>query len=304
VETSPKTASQERLQLLRQWGVQRISIGVQSFIEAEAHGIGRPQDSAEVHSALARIKALEFPVLNIDLIYGQPNQTLTSWHESLDAALEYAPEEIFLYPLYVRPQTGLGRRATPLGSRVLPAIELYRAGRDKLLEAGYQQLSMRCFSRESETIDAGPNYCCQSDGMLGLGAGARSYTSRLHYSSRFAVQAAGVAAILDDWVDRSEADFGYADWGTWLSDEERQRRYIIQSLLHHTGLDRTRFATRFGLQPEDCIPALTSMMDQGLIVDDEQVLRLTAEGMELSDSIGPALYSANGRAKLAEFVAP
>lgn len=303
VESSPKTASQEKLDLLRQWGVERISIGVQSFVESEVHSIGRPQQSSEVHGALSRIKQAGFPVLNIDLIYGQPQQTLASWNESLDAALRYEPEEIFLYPLYVRPQTGLGRRDIPLESHPPQTIELYRAGRDRLLAAGYRQLSMRSFTLKSAADDEGPDYCCQSDGMLGLGAGARSYAARLHYSSRFAVQAAGVKSILDQWVTRSEEDFGQADWGIWLTDEERQRRFIIQSLLHYQGLARRRFVNAFGLTPETRIPELLELSDGGWIEETDDVLRLTVAGMAMSDAIGPALYSAACRAALEEFAA-
>ncbi|PQO30131.1 STM4012 family radical SAM protein [Blastopirellula marina] len=303
VESSPKTASQEKLDLLRQWGVERVSIGVQSFVESEVHSIGRPQQSAEVHGALSRIKQAGFPVLNIDLIYGQPQQTLASWNESLDAALRYKPEEIFLYPLYVRPQTGLGRRDIPLESDPPQTIELYRAGRDRLLAAGYRQLSMRSFTLKSETDDEGPEYCCQSDGMLGLGAGARSYATRLHYSSRFAVQAAGVKTILDQWVTRTEEDFGKADWGIWLTEEERQRRFIIQSLLHYKGLQRQRFIEAFGLTPETRIPELRELIDADWIEQDDDVLRLTSEGMAMSDAIGPALYSASCREALEAFAA-
>ncbi|GAA4434605.1 STM4012 family radical SAM protein [Bremerella cremea] len=304
IETSPKTATEEHLKLLHERGIQRVSIGVQSFLEEEAHGIGRPQKAIEVREALARIKTFGFPILNIDLIYGQPNQTLETWNHSLEAALQYEPEEIFLYPLYVRPQTGLGRRARTLESSALQPIDLYRAGRDKLKAAGYRQLSMRCFTRDLSQVDTGPAYCCQSDGMLGLGAGARSYTSRLHYSSRFAVNSSGVQSILEEWTQRSEETFGYADWGIVLNDEERRRRFIIQSLLHYTGLSRTSFARTFESQPEETIPELTGMTETGLIEESDNVLRLTEKGVSLSDAIGPALYSESSRARLREFSAP
>lgn len=301
VETSPKTATQEKLQLLRSWGVERISIGVQSFLDTEVHAIGRPQQSSEVHAAISLIKQLEFPTLNIDLIYGQPGQTLDSWTESLDETLRYAPDEVFLYPLYVRPQTGLGRREKQFDPQAALAKDMYRAGRDRLLEAGYRQESMRCFSLKPETSESGPSYCCQSDGMLGLGAGARSYTSQLHYSSRFAVQAAGVRAILDQWMQRTEHDFGFADWGIWLTEEERQRRYVIQSLLHYQGLDQNQFTQTFGKTPQEVVPRLKQLAISGYVEEVVDRLRLTPEGMAMSDAIGPALYSDFSREKLAEF---
>src|SRR5262249_31088118 len=130
VETSPLTAAPEKLRLLRARGVDRISIGVQSFIEEEARAAGRSQQTTVVEQALAAIRQEHFPTLNIDLIYGLPGQTVASWLTSLQAALRYQPEELYLYPLYIRPLTGLGRKGA-LGSTggedIRPAC--YREGR-------------------------------------------------------------------------------------------------------------------------------------------------------------------------------
>lgn len=109
VETSPATATADRLTVLAERGATRLSIGVQSFVEAEARAAVRPQRRADVEAALGRIRDTGVPVLNIDLIYGIDGQTEESWRSSLDAALAWCPEELYLYPLYVRPLTGLGR---------------------------------------------------------------------------------------------------------------------------------------------------------------------------------------------------
>lgn len=113
VETSPSTATADRLALLAERGATRLSIGVQSFVEAEARAAVRPQRRADVEAALGRIRDTGVPVLNIDLIYGIDGQTEDSWRSSLDAALAWRPEELYLYPLYVRPLTGLGRISPP-----------------------------------------------------------------------------------------------------------------------------------------------------------------------------------------------
>lgn len=109
VETSPSTATADRLAVLADRGTTRVSIGVQSFVDAEARAAVRPQHRSEVEAALGRIREAGIPVLNIDLIYGIEGQTEDTWRTSLDAALAWSPEELYLYPLYVRPLTGLGR---------------------------------------------------------------------------------------------------------------------------------------------------------------------------------------------------
>src|SRR5262249_41049808 len=163
---------------LRERGVDRISIGVQSFIEAEVKAVGRSQKTAVVEQALDRIRSVGFTTLNIDLIYGLPGQTTGTWIEFLRAARRFAPGGIYVYPLYVRPLTGLGRR----GQKAEDDLRLacYRAGRRLLLESGYRQISMRMFQSAQATAADGPAYCCQNDGMVGLGCGARSYAGDLH----------------------------------------------------------------------------------------------------------------------------
>lgn len=120
VETSPSTATADRLAVLADRGTTRISIGVQSFVDAEARAAVRPQHRSEVEAALGRIREARIPVLNIDLIYGIEGQTEDTWRTSLDAALAWSPEELYLYPLYVRPLTGLGRLGTERTGRTPP----------------------------------------------------------------------------------------------------------------------------------------------------------------------------------------
>jgi oxygen-independent coproporphyrinogen III oxidase len=299
VETSPKTATADRLACLSERGVQRISIGIQSFSDADNRSIGRPQSSREVHEALER--ARRFPTLNIDLIYGQPGQTVVRWLESLRLALRYDPQELFLYPLYVRPRTGIGRRGDVRRAPSEHMRQLYRAGRDLLEDVGYEQVSMRYFRKRTARATTGPIYCCQTDGMVGLGCGARSYSSGLHYSSPFAVEPLEVQAILDEWILQSRDDFSFAQWGCHLSEDDRQRRFLIQSLLTLPGLDASEFARLFNGTPAAAIPDLVPLIDEGFVENRSGLYRLTPLGMEFSDAIGPALYSPQHLARLESF---
>jgi oxygen-independent coproporphyrinogen III oxidase len=167
VETSPLTATTDKLRILRQRGVDRVSIGVQSFDETEVRAVGRSQKTADVLAALHRINAADFSTLNIDLIYGLPGQSVASWLKSVEAALKFSPAELYLYPLYIRPLTGIGQR------RVMDDVRLqcYRESRELLLHEGYDQISMRMFQRGSAAASTTPTYCCQTDGMIGIGSG-------------------------------------------------------------------------------------------------------------------------------------
>jgi oxygen-independent coproporphyrinogen-3 oxidase len=298
IETSPLTATADRLAALRARGVTRVSMGVQSFVEAEVRASGRPQRTADVVRALDALAASGIGTRNVDLIYGQAGQTPESWADSLDRALSWSPEEVFLYPLYVRPLTGLGRRGRTVEDWDAMRLELYRQGRDHLLARGYTQHSMRMFRRGPATPTA---YRCQEDGMIGLGAGARSYTRHLHYATEWGIGRRRVGSILDAFHARSAADHATADHGVVLDDAERQRRHLVQSLLCREGLDRAWFAERFGVDPVAEYPWLTELVDRGLATLDDVEMRLTDAGLERSDAIGPWLTSPAMQARMAAY---
>jgi oxygen-independent coproporphyrinogen III oxidase len=287
VETSPETALPDRLKLLRRRGIDRISIGVQSFVEDEVHAIGRPQTTAAVTAALSAIREEEFPILNIDLMYGLPGQTTATWLTSLREALAYEPEELYLYPLYVRPLTALGRRGDEWNDK---RLDLYRDGREFLLAKGYLQCSMRRFRSPRAPAEAGPAYSCQSDGMLGLGCGARSYTRQVHYAGDYAVDRAIVRNILARWVGKEDHAFGLAEYGYRLDLGDRKRRYVLQSMLETDGLDPAAYRQFFRSDVRIDFPEMAYLEDLGWVQQRDR-MRLTALGLERSDQIGPWLYS-------------
>jgi coproporphyrinogen III oxidase-like Fe-S oxidoreductase len=325
VETSPETALPDRLAVLVGGGADRVSIGVQSFVDAECKAVNRPQRAGDVHRALRAIRDAGPRTLNIDLMYGLPGQTEASWRWSLAEALAYRPEELYLYPLYVRPLTALGRRTQRRSERragdaegaALPEratggpasavasdrgrVALYELGRAILLDAGYRQVSMRMFRRPEAAGPAAPVYCCQDDGMLGLGPGARSYTRAVHYSSEWSVGARGVRGIIDRWIAQPDDAFGVADHGIVLGPDEQRRRWLILSLLSDGGLDRTAYRARFGAPPEHHVPALAALAEHGLAALHGDVLGLTPDGLARADAIGPWLFSDDIRRRMTSY---
>ena len=299
VEASPSTTTADRMAVLAERGATRLSLGVQSFVEEESKAAVRPQRRADVERAIDLVRQAGIPVLNLDLIYGIDGQTEASWRYSLDAALAREPEELYLYPLYVRPLTGLGRREQPPGGSDprwdAQRLALYRAGRDHLLASGYEQVSMRMFRRTASPQAGGTEYCCQTDGMVGLGCGARSYTGDLHYSFDYAVSMTEIRGIIDDYVARPAADFDRAEVGLAMDAQESRRRHLIQSLLQTEGLDPTAYLLRFGTRAEDDFAdELARLHRCGWLegsADEVGRLRLTPEGLAHSDAVGPGFFS-------------
>ncbi|WP_234352117.1 MULTISPECIES: STM4012 family radical SAM protein [unclassified Streptomyces] len=303
VETSPATATADRLAVLAERGATRLSIGVQSFVEAEARAAVRPQRRADVEAALGRIRDTGVPVLNIDLIYGIDGQTEESWRRSLDAALAWRPEELYLYPLYVRPLTGLGR-TPPEDDREWDGrrLRLYRHGRDHLLSRGYEQVSMRMFRRRDAAPLGPDDHACQTDGMIGLGCGARSYTSALHYSFDYAVDMREIRSIIDAYTETG--DFSRARVGRWVDAGEARRRHLLQSLLQAEGMPVAGYEERFGSSPFADFPGELGRFEALGWLDGEApegLLRLSPEGLAHSDGLGPELFSPGVRAAMAAY---
>lgn len=287
-EVSPATATDDRLALLKSRGFTRISMGVQSFVEAETRELGRPQHAMDAHRALDRIRSHAFHTRNVDLIYGMRGQTRESWKFTLESALQHEPEEVYLYPLYVRPLTGMERlHRIPDDDR----LERYREGRDFLLSHGYRQLSMRLFRKMSHESAEGPVYCCQEDGMVGLGVGARSYTTALHYCTEYAVGRTGVREITQAFVERPPQEHAVADFGCELDESEQRRRYVIKSLLRADGLDLMAYESRFSSSAMEDFPELEELVVRELAGPCGMTLQLNEQGMELSDVIGPWMIS-------------
>lgn len=305
IETSPDTVTEGKLALLKERSVDRVSMGIQSFIEAEAAAIYRPQKPQEVERALEKLARYDFPLLNLDLIYGLPGQTVESWLYSLERVLSYEPGEIFIYPLYTRENTivkpeDIQRQGPDI------RMELYTAARETLKSRGYVQYSMRRFAKESSSHASKEllPYSCQEEGMVGLGCGARSYTSEVHYASKYGVSYKATQSIIADYVAAERYDV--ADYGIVLSREEQKRRFILKALLHREGLTLDDYLQRFGSEVMTDYAWLSELLTEGMAVieqeNEHQVLRLTEEGLGYSDAIGDWLISAEIREQMEGFV--
>lgn len=302
VEASPFTVTKDRLEVLSGNGVTRLSLGVESFLDGENAAAGRAQKRCEVDSALEQIRTANFTCVNLDLIYGLPGQTVATWMQSVDAALAWNPQEIYLYPLYVRPLTGLSRREPQVGTvSAWDKLRLtcYRTARQRLLEVGYEQESMRLFSKS--LTGGGPRYCCQEDGMTGLGCGARSYTQELHYSTEYAVGASGIGGILKDYVNRSVEGFGQIYWGFRLDHVEQRRRYLLKSILRSEGMALGAYSRYFRTDAMEDLPMLKELVDVGWVQTEGNSLVPTPAGLENSDVIGAWLVSDGVRERMSAF---
>jgi oxygen-independent coproporphyrinogen-3 oxidase len=201
IEASPDSLDDEKAAALVALGFQRLSLGVQSFREGELAAVNRRFEPGATGRAIAAAARAGFARLNVDLIYGLPGQTRESWRGSLAEAIDTPATGLFLYPLYVRPMTGLGvRHHAPTPGEM---AGMYDDALEMLGGAGFRQVTMRQFRRDGGGDDG--EYRCQEDGMLGLGAGARSYTRAVHYSTPWRMIQRNIADVIEGYVSDMRA---------------------------------------------------------------------------------------------------
>lgn len=290
VETAPNQTDPDKLKILKAFHVDRVSIGIQSFHDRELKLLKRSHtQSAAVH-ALERIKKEEFLCLNIDLIYGIPGQTVQDLAGSIKAALEFEPDEIYAYPLYIRQNANLGGYG-----RNREMWSLYCYLRDRLMDSGYIQTSMRCFTKKR----GARGESCGFENTVSLGCGGRSYLGDLHFCSKYETEPCRCVQQIEDYIKLR--DKTAAEYGIILNKSEQKRRFVIKNLLHSNGIDVQEYLKRFEHSLTEDFTLFEDFLSRGWCVEEEDRMRLTPLGMSLSDHIGPMFISDEIRCRMEEY---
>lgn len=291
-ETSPNQTEEEKLAFLKERGLNRISIGVQSFHDTELEVLNRRHKVKEADRALQLIKDYHFDVMNVDLIYGIPGQTMASFKYSLEKALSFAPEEIFIYPLYIQEGTLMYKQGLRPNANT---YEMYHVMSERLRKEGYRQTSMRRFTK----VQKEAHTSCGFERTLAIGCGGRSYIDHLHFCSPYAIEGEKCRSIINQYINKK--DYKVIDNGYLLSGEETKRRYVIKNLLHTQGIEASAYEDLFGEALLKDFTILKEYMDYKYVIEEHGYIRLTDQGMSLSDAIGPSLISDEVRKKMMDY---
>ena len=310
IETAPNQTTRKKLRILKEEGITRVSMGIQSFSDEELKTLRRSHSSQKARESLALLREFGFPCVNIDFIYGIPGQTVSSLLGSLKEAMSSRPDELFLYPLYVKQGVLLEQdiRAGMVLDEEL-AYEQYREACAFLKAQGYIQDSMRRFVRAKGRRDmAGQDLTarglrafqdCGFGVSLALGCGGRSYLGALHTCTPYGVGQTDCLARLREFENTE--DFTAVRHGFLLSQDEIRRRYVIRHLLILPGLKKSEYSSHFHREASEDFPILAEWIQKGYVQDRADYLSLTSEGMGLSDWLGPQLISPLVRARMDEW---
>ena len=184
VEANPGTVDEEQIAALLAAGANRLSLGVQSLSDDVLRTLGRVHSAAEAQAAIGAARAAGCADLNLDLIYGVPNQSLQDWRETLQRALDADAEHISTYALSVEPGTPL---AADIDAGRLPSpdddlsADMYAAAADLLPASGYEHYEISNFARPNRACRHNRRYWANAE-YLGLGVSAHSHRGGLRWN--------------------------------------------------------------------------------------------------------------------------
>ncbi len=285
VECAPGTIGPEVLQGLLRCGVNRVSLGVQSFVDAEAAAVGRLHKRSTVLEDIARLRAAGITNLNIDLIAGLPHQTAESWQHSLDETLATGAPHVSVYMLEVDEDSRLGREVMAGGARYhahfVPdeeaTADFYLAACEQLGAAGVAQYEISNFARSGAESRHNLKYWTRRP-YLGFGVDAHSM---------LAAAMPGAEAVRFATADAPEKYVaGSPLQSTVVSHAAALEEAFFLGLRLNRGVALGRVAGTFG-QPavDDLSPLITELVADGLLQCDADCVRLTPRGRLLSNEV-------------------
>jgi len=276
MEANPGTFEAERFKSYRASGINRLSIGIQSFHPAHLKALGRIHDGDEALRAV-EIAKNTFENFNLDLMYALPSQTLEEARRDLETALSFAPPHLSLYHLTMEPNTVFAKYPP-----ALPDDDLSADMQDMIAAvtgaAGYEHYEVSAYAQPGRRARHNLNYWKFGD-YLGIGAGAHSKLSfphRVLRQARFKQPASFIEAAKRGNPVQEEHEIGRADMGF---------EFMLNALRLTGGFDPNLFGERTGMNIGAITKALNEAEAKGLIYRDHKLIKPTELGQRFLNDL-------------------
>ncbi len=281
MEVNPHPDDLPKIPILLENGVNRLSIGVQSFNDEELSLAGRLHDSEDTRQFIKACRECGCSNMSFDLMQGLPGQDIESFRSSLEEATGFEPEHISLYSLTVESESRLGR----LPERQFRTLNLpdgddqarmYDLARQMLRAAGYEQYEISNFSK--------PGYRCRHNMVywsggeyVGFGPSATSYVGGARFRR---------ISNVDGYLEAQAQGKNTIEFMESLCSRRSAAEALVMGLRLSSGIDPKRIETRFGVKLTDLVgEALEKYRDEGLLVMDDESIRLTEGAYFVSNAI-------------------
>lgn len=279
VEMNPGTVDREKLLLLQQAGVNRLSVGVQSFDDHCLQKIGRIHTAQDAVNTIELAHNLGFGNISLDLIYGLPQQDREILTKSVERALTLPVQHISIYGLQLEEGTAFQRMAD-MGKLHLPIDELvevmYGYIVEKLPEAGYQRYEISNYALPGYESKHNLSYWQDVD-YLGLGSGAHSYWQGTRYEN---------PSSIDDYISALEAGRLPATLEEQVDRQAHMEEYCFLGLRTAAGIDKNLFQQKFGVDLFTVYGrTIEKLVAQDLLQHTARGIALTTLGMKYGNQV-------------------
>ena len=277
MEANPGSADADKFYAFKDAGINRLSIGIQSFDNAQLQTLGRIHTSDQAYAAIDFARQAGFDSFNLDLMHGLPAQTLLSAKTDLLAAIACKPSHLSWYQLTIEPNTVFHKRPPQLPVEDELA-DIQQCGEQLLADNGYAQYEVSAYSQEGFNCRHNSNYWSFGD-YLGIGAGAHGKISfpdgRIkRYNKRRQPQ---------EYMSVTSQAF-VASTRT-LHRDEIAGEFMMNALRLNDGFTLPQFASRTGLSYAQLEPQIELLCQRELLVRDRNAVRATGTGRRFLDSI-------------------
>ncbi len=276
MEANPGTFEAEKFKSYAASGINRLSIGIQSFNPSHLKALGRIHDGDEARRAI-EIAQASFDNFNLDLMYALPQQSLVEARRDLEVALSFAPPHLSLYHLTLEPNTVFAK-FPPVVPDDDASAEMQQMIAERLQSAGYEHYEVSAFARPGRRARHNLNYWEFGD-YLGIGAGAHSKLSfphRIVRQARYKQPSTYMQQAITGHAVHEEHEVGREEMGF---------EFMLNLLRLTEGFDSRLFVERTGLPPQAIEPALQRAEARGLVEADHQTIRPTELGQRFLNDL-------------------
>ena len=270
MEANPGTVEAGRFAAYQAAGVNRISIGIQSFNPQHLKALGRIHDPAQAIAAAQQAASLSLRSFNLDLMHGLPGQSLEQALEDLAQAIALAPPHLSWYQLTIEPNTAFGARPPKLPEEEI-LWEIQERGHQLLLAAGYHQYEISAYAKPGYQCQHNLNYWRFGD-YIGIGCGAHG---KLTGPASGAVQRRVKIKHPKGYLDPARP---YLDEQWQVPADELPFEYMMNRLRLFEAVPKAEFTARTGLDPAVMDTQLQSAMAKGLLLDAGSCWQITPLG--------------------------
>ncbi|HSR52061.1 MAG TPA: radical SAM family heme chaperone HemW [Acidobacteriota bacterium] len=279
IECNPGTLTPPSLEVYRRLGIDRISLGVQSFHDGHLKALGRVHDAQQARTSIRWIRQAGFDNLNLDLIFALPHQTLDEWRADVEESFSYRPEHVSLYNLTIEPGTEFGRRRQAgllLETAQDLAADMFQTAIDDAEKAGMIHYEISNFALPGRECLHNRIYWRNED-YLGLGVGASSYVDGLRWTN---------CGDLDDYAQGAARGWVPREVEERLPARQALGEEIMLRLRTREGADLAALSDKYGLAAQNLYAApLQRLQSDGLISLRGTSVTLTPRGIFLADQV-------------------